>query len=60
MLLDKLAKIEKRYTEIEAKLCDPSVISNREEFTQLSKERSDLDEIVPVYREFRTLLEDIE
>ncbi len=60
MLLDKLAKIEKRFTEIEAKLCDPSVISNREEFTQLSKERSDLDEIVPAYREFSALLADIE
>lgn len=60
MLLDKLAKIEKRFTEIETKLCDPSVISNREEFTKLSKERSDLDEIVPTYREFRALLEDIE
>ena len=60
MLLDKLAKIEKRFAEIETKLCDSSVISNRKEFTRLSKERSDLEEIVPAYRELRTLLADVE
>ncbi len=59
-MLDKLAKIEERFELIEQKLCDPVVISNREEFTRLSKERSELDELVPTYREYKKLLADLE
>ena len=59
-MLDKLAKIEERFEDIEAKLCDPKIISNREEFTSLSRERADLDQLVPAYREYKKLLADIE
>jgi peptide chain release factor 1 len=59
-MLDKLAKIEERFEHIEQQLCDPSVIANREEFTRLSRERAELDELVPVYREFKKLLANIE
>ncbi|MCP4604915.1 MAG: peptide chain release factor 1 [Proteobacteria bacterium] len=59
-MLEKLAKIEVRFTEIEQRLCDPSVISNRDEFTKLSRERSELEEISEVYREMKRVLADIE
>lgn len=59
-MLDKLDKIEQRFEDIEAKLCDPAVISNREEFTKLSRERAELDDLVPAYREFKKLLAEIE
>ena len=59
-MLDKLAKIEERYEEIERRLCDPTVIANRESFRDLSRERSALDELVPAYREYKRLLADIE
>ena len=52
-MLDKLARIEQRFEDIEKKLCDPSVISNREEFTKLSRERSEIDELVSVYRRLK-------
>jgi peptide chain release factor 1 len=59
-MLDKLAKIEERFEEIERKLCDPAVIANRESFKELSRERAALDELVPTYREYKKLLADIE
>ncbi len=58
-MLDKLARIESRFEDIEKKLCDPSIISNREEFTKLSRERSEMDELVAVYREMKGVLDDI-
>ncbi len=58
-MLDKLAKIEERFEEIERKLCDPAVIGNRETFRELSRERAALDELVPAYREYKKVLADI-
>jgi len=59
-MLDKLAKIEERYDEIERRLCDPVVIANREMFKDLSRERSALEELVPTYREYKKILADLE
>jgi peptide chain release factor 1 len=58
-MLDKLAKIEERFEEIERRLCDPVVIANREAFRELSRERAALDELVPAYREYKKILADI-
>lgn len=60
MMLDKLAKIEERFNEIEQKLCQPEIIANRAEFTKLSRERSEMDEVIPAYRELKILIADIE
>ena len=49
MLDKKLEKIEQRYIEIEKRLCDPDVISDREEFTKLSRERADMEESDALY-----------
>lgn len=59
MFLDKLARVEERYDEIEQKLCDPGTISDRGLFTKLSRERAELEEIVPVFREYKKILDDI-
>jgi len=58
-MLDKLDKIEQRFEEIETKLCDPAIISNRSEFTKLSKERAEIEALVPVHREYKKILADI-
>lgn len=58
-MLDKLAKIEQRFSEIENKLCDQKIIANREEFTKLSRERSELEDIVPAYRELKKTINEI-
>ncbi len=52
-MLDKLAQIERRFAEIEAQVADPEVFSDQGRFAKLMRERSDLDEIVTVYRRRR-------
>ncbi len=59
-MLDKLAKIEERFIAVEGKLCEPEVISNRDEFTKLSRERAELEEVAKTYRVLKGLLVDIE
>lgn len=56
----KLERLEDRFGEIEKKLCVPEVISDREQFMRLSKERVELEDIIPVYRRIKQLDADIE
>jgi peptide chain release factor 1 len=46
--------------DLERSLVDPAVISNRKEYARLGKERSDLEEIVARYREWKKLSAEIE
>ncbi|MDJ0762315.1 MAG: peptide chain release factor 1 [Myxococcota bacterium] len=59
-MLDKLEKIEERFVEIEQKLCDPAIISDRTTFTKLSRERAEIEDIAAAYREIKQVLSDIE
>jgi peptide chain release factor 1 len=59
-MLEKLAEVEKRYQELEALLGNPDTISNRKDFTRVSKERAELEQIVVAYREWRTVGADLE
>ncbi|MCP4675415.1 MAG: peptide chain release factor 1 [Deltaproteobacteria bacterium] len=59
-MLDKLEKIDQRFVEIETMLCEPDVIAKRDEFTKLSRERADLEDISKTYRELKKVLADIE
>ncbi len=59
-MLQKLEDVERRYVELERSLVDPAVIANRKEYARLGKERSDLEEIVNTYREWRKLSAEIE
>ena len=58
-MMDKIEELERRYQELEALLSDPSVISNQPEFRKLSREHSDLSELVAAYRRYRKVLVDI-
>ena len=49
-MFQKLEDVERRYVDLETSLVDPAVIGNRKDYARLSKERSDLDEIVQRYR----------
>ena len=49
MLLDKLHSIYDRYQYLEERMSDPSVVSNMDEYSKISKEYKDLKEIVGVY-----------
>jgi peptide chain release factor 1 len=59
MMMDKIEELERRYQELEALLSDPTVISNQPEFRKLSREHSDLSELVAAYRRYRKVLADI-
>ena len=59
MFLDKLENVEKRYLELEKLLSQSDIISNREQFTQFSKELSDLKELVEKFREYKKVLQAI-
>jgi len=59
-MLQKLEDVERRYVELESALVDPTVIGNRKDYAKLSKERSDLEQIVHSYREWKKLSAEIE
>ncbi len=52
-MLEKLAKAEENYVNIEDKLSDPAVISNNEEYTRLMKEYKSLTPIVEKFRLYK-------
>ncbi|MFC1768089.1 peptide chain release factor 1 [Candidatus Margulisiibacteriota bacterium] len=60
MLTNKLQTIEDRYLELETFLSSQDVIADRELFQKLSKEHSDLGEIVGKFREYKTTIKELE
>jgi peptide chain release factor 1 len=59
-MFDKLEAVEKRYVELEKQLSDPDVIGRRNEFQKLSKEHSDISELVSAFREHRRISGELE
>jgi peptide chain release factor 1 len=59
-MLDKLAEVEKRYTQLETLLSDPSLPGKQREYSKIAKERSDLEELVTCYRDWKKTEQEIE
>ncbi len=59
-LLEKLEKIKNRYDQINQQLSDPELMNNRDKIISLSRERSDLSEIVQVYEKYAEIIKNIE
>jgi len=59
-LVDKLEKVEQRYQELERLLADPEVATDYMLVRDYSQERADIAELVEVYREFRTVENELE
>ena len=57
---ERLEIIETRYNEIEKELTNPEVLSDYNKMKSLSKEKSDLEEIVNKYKELTNLETEIE
>lgn len=57
MKTDKLDAMEMRYESLEVQLSDPAVIANQNKWRELSKEHSDLGEVVALYREYKAAAE---
>ncbi len=58
--IGKLEEIEEKYKGINEKLSDSEIVSNQEKLISLSKERSDLQEIVETYEEYKEVVNNIE
>jgi peptide chain release factor 1 len=59
-MLDKLAEVERRYSELEALMSDPELFGNQREYSKIAKERADLEEMVSCYREWRKIEQEIQ
>jgi len=51
-MFDNLKKIEQRFEQIGELLCKPEVVANLDDLKKYSKEQSDLQEVVSVFREY--------
>src|SRR5436190_16564146 len=53
--VEKLEQLTRRYTELDELMCRPDVLSDRNQLSKLTKERSDLEPLVQAFSRFRTL-----
>ena len=51
-MLDRLKDVEKRYEELMARLCDPAIAGDADQYRELMRESKQLEPIVEVYREY--------
>jgi peptide chain release factor 1 len=58
-MLDKLASVEARYDEMMARLADPAVQADPNEFRTLGKALSEIEELNAKAREYRAVLKDL-
>jgi peptide chain release factor 1 len=58
-MFDRLDSVEKRYLDLERLLSDEGAARNTREFARLAKERSEIEQVVGRYREWRRLEEEI-
>jgi peptide chain release factor 1 len=59
-LLKKLKKIKEKFDQINQQLSDPAFMNDREMIVNLSRERSDLTEIMEVYDTYSDIIKNIE
>ena len=59
-LLERLKKVKDRFEIINQQLSDPTFMSDREKIISLSRERSDLAEIMEAYEDYSGIIKNIE
>jgi peptide chain release factor 1 len=59
-ILEKLDRLKERYEEVSALLSEADVINNQNKFRELSKEYAELEPVIQSYRQYLTLLSNIE
>lgn len=59
-LYDKLKSIKEKFDRIYEQLSDPNIMSDQAKYISLSKERTQLTEIVEAFKRYDTLLKNIE
>ncbi len=59
-VLDRLQAVEDRYEKLNELLSDPAVINDSNKLREYSKEQSDIQETVEVYREYKDVREQLQ
>ncbi len=59
-MLERLNKVEERYEELMRLMADPAVAQDYERVVQYAKERSDLEDIVGIYRDYKDVDRELE
>ncbi|CAJ1000908.1 MULTISPECIES: peptide chain release factor 1 [Bacillales] len=59
-MFERLSAVEERYEEVTNLLCDPDVINDTKRLRELSKEQASLEETVVVYREYKSVVSQLE
>jgi peptide chain release factor 1 len=60
MILDKLEGVYGRYQEVEVKLSESDVVTDREKFIQYNKEYKSLEPIIAAYKTYKNIIENIQ
>jgi len=58
-LLQKLEGINIRFIEVGTQIVDPDIIADMKRYVKLSKEYKDLEEIVVVYKDYKSLIDNL-
>jgi peptide chain release factor 1 len=58
-VLDRLQAVENRYEKLNELLSDPAVVNDPKKLREYSKEQSDIQETVAVYREYKSVREQL-
>ena len=59
-MIDRLNAMLEKYDELSNKLTSEEVLNNYELLKNISKEKSDLEETVDTYKEYKKVIDDIE
>ncbi|MFW6082901.1 MAG: peptide chain release factor 1 [Chloroflexota bacterium] len=59
-MLDRLGQIEERYNELMQLMARPEVAKDHQRVAELAKERSDLEDVVTVFREYKATSDELE
>ena len=59
-MFEKLDEVEGRYAELNSMLADPSITSDPEQLMKISKEHSQLKEVVDTYKAYQSAGEELE
>ncbi len=53
-MLDRLAQLEKRFNDIEQEMASPDIVSNVKRLQELAQERSSIQDVVILYRQYKS------
>ena len=60
MIKERLQSLENKYRELEARLSEPDIFKNQEQYQLLTKERADLNLLVNTFRRFQQVEKELE